>query len=276
MQIHMLEKIRSKQCTMRYYRGRVWTCHSPIAGTWIWNGRPPSGPQRNKGFNYKPDYFVGVEPKALQSQYLDDPEISTCFRPHKDGAVYPHTVAEFKSSFGKHNHAIGQIRYGGAACAKATMLLRTKILGDQDCFDIPLSTSYTITPEGFRCFVHFCRMLNNEIHYYPAKVLNLTMGASWTEFRQNLRQFWKFLKFGQSIRESDLRRLHVHATIHPLTPSPSNDVDSDSTVQDHEEDSTDSQRTPKTALDMSASGHKRGLSSPNVEDELYRRRYGSW
>jgi hypothetical protein len=161
---------------------------------------------KQDGFRYKPDYFVGLDPKTLQSHFLDDPELSAYFRPHKDGAVYPHTVAEFKSSFGTDNHAIGDIRYGGAVCATTTLLLRRHLLGYQACFDVPLSTSYTITPEGFRCYVHFCRLLEDEIHYYAANVLNLTMGASWMEFRSNLRQFWRFLSFGQSLRESDLQR----------------------------------------------------------------------
>jgi hypothetical protein len=74
--------------------------------------------KKSTRFNYKPDYFVGLDPKTLQTEFLDDPGLNTYFRPHRDGAVYPHTVAEVKSSFGKHNHAIGQIRYGGARLRK--------------------------------------------------------------------------------------------------------------------------------------------------------------
>ncbi|OQV10639.1 hypothetical protein CLAIMM_14606 [Cladophialophora immunda] len=231
--------------------------------TFIWK-------DMQRGFNYKPDYFVGLDPKTLHSRFLEDPELNIYFRPHKAGAVYPHTVAEFKSSFGKHNHAIGQIRYGGAACARTTLLLRRKVLHDQDCFDVPLSTSYTITPEGFRCFVHFCRIVDDEIHYYPAKILNLTMGASWEEFRHNLRQFWRFLQFGQSIREKDLVRLQADSTVNLLTPSLSNGADSESTAQDDREDLAESQQTLKDATDISSVSHKRGLSSPQVEAELRR------
>jgi hypothetical protein len=54
------------------------------------------------------------------------------------------------------------------------------------------------TPSLRKAFGALSRMSGDEIHYYPAKILNLTMGASWQEFRRNLRQFWKFLQFGRS------------------------------------------------------------------------------
>ncbi|KAK5441416.1 hypothetical protein LTS15_011285 [Exophiala xenobiotica] len=158
------------------------------------------------GSSYTPDYFVGLDPKTLTSHFSDDPELSAYFQPHKDGAVYPHMVAEFKSSFGENNHAMADIIYGGAICATTSMLLRRNLVGYQSCFDVPIATSYTVTPAGFRCYVHFCRMVDDDIHYYLAKILDLTMGASFMEFKRNLRQFWRFLRFGQSLRESDHQR----------------------------------------------------------------------
>ena len=240
--------------------------------TFIWK-------DKRNCFNYKPDYYVGLEPKTLRSQFLEDPELSTYFRPHRAGAVYPHTVAELKSSFGKHNHAIGQIRYGGAACTRTTLLLRSKVFGDQDCFDVPLSTSYTITPEGFRCFVHFCRMVDNETHYFPARILNLTMGANWKQFRHNLRQLWRFLQYGRSIREEDLKRLEELSAVNLLTPSLSAGLDSQSSDPNNQADVTGPEEAPTPTMSMleglpdtsSSHGHKRVLSSPRVDHGPRRR-----
>jgi hypothetical protein len=62
--------------------------------------------------------------------------------------------------------------------------------------------------------------------------------------------------------------------VNPLTPSPSIGVDGQSALEDPGEDD-DSHGDSDTVPETSASGHKRGLSSPQVEEGLQRRRFGS-
>jgi hypothetical protein len=93
-------------------------------------------------------------------------------------------------------------------------------------------------------------MVDNEAHYYPARILNLTMGANWKEFRHNLRQLWRFLQFGRSIREDDLKRLEELSAVNLLTPDLSAGLDSQSTDLDNQADVTDPEETSAPVLNV--------------------------